>query len=342
MTELVSVILATRNRAASLQRALASIQRQTHPNLEILVLDDGSTDGTFALLEKIAAHDQRLRILRNETSLGLASALNQLIDASQGVYLARMDDDDWAYPQRLERQIAYLEAHDLDVCGSWYRRIAGWRRSTMRPPTEPEVIQAELLFQPPLLHPSVLMRKVVLERHGGYRTDYPHAEDYELWTRLAPCCRLGNVPLVLMDYRLAASQVSRQHNASQSEAAQRIRQEYLRRLGIPHDTDEATRHARLRAPQPIDTLVELELAGEWLGKLASHFPQEIRSVFSRQWFLCAVRAAGLGRTAYRLWASSALAADAPPLRRAMLWSLCTLRLRYRSAPYRWLEPLVSG
>lgn len=342
MTELVSVILATRNRSASLQRALTSIQQQTYPHLEILVLNDGSTDSTSALLEEIAAHDRRLRIFRNEVSRGLASALNQLIKASRGVYLARMDDDDWAYPERIAQQVTYLDAHSLDVCGTWYRRIAGWQRSTMRPPTEPEVIQAELLFQPPLLHPSVLMRKAVFERHGGYRTDYPHAEDYELWTRLAPYCRLGNVPLVLMDYHLTANQVSRLHNASQSEAAQRIRREYLQRLGIPHDADEATRHACLRAPQPIDTLMELELAGEWLITLTCHFPEEMHRVFTRQWFMCAVRAAGLGRAAYRLWASSVLAAAEPPLRRAMLWSLCTLRLRYRSAPYRWLEPMVSG
>lgn len=95
MSELVSVLLATRNRAACLGRALASIQQQTYANFEILVLDDGSSDATPALLAQSAKLDRRLRVLRNEVSSGLASALNRLIQESRGIYLARMDDDDW-------------------------------------------------------------------------------------------------------------------------------------------------------------------------------------------------------------------------------------------------------
>jgi glycosyltransferase involved in cell wall biosynthesis len=342
MTELVSVLLATRNRAESLSKALASIQKQTHPNLEILVLDDASSDATPALLARISAADPRLRVLRNEVSSGLANALNRLINESRGVYLARMDDDDWAYPQRIERQLAHMRAEQLDVCGTWYRRVAGIRRSYMRPAVSHEAICAELLFQPPLLHPSVVLRKAAIDRCGGYREDYPHAEDYELWTRLAPQCRFGNVPEILMDYTLSSRQVSNRHNDAQTRSAARIRGEYLMHLGIPCTEAEREVHALLRSPRPIDELAELEAAGMWLTRLSGYFSPNLAEVFARQWFLCAVRAAGVGPAAFDAWSASGLAKGVPARKEAMLWGLCKMRLRYRSAPYRVLEPIAGS
>jgi glycosyltransferase involved in cell wall biosynthesis len=339
---LVSILLATRNRVALLRRAISSLRRQTYANLEILVLDDGSADETPKLLDHLATTDSRLRVLRNDSSSGLASALNRLIAESHGDFLARMDDDDLVYPERIERQIAYMQAHRLDVCGTWYRRFAGIRRSVMRPAIAHEAICAELLFQPPLLHPSVMLRREVIERFGGYHEDYPHAEDYELWTRLAPYCRFGNVPEVLMDYTLAARQVSQRYNTAQVASARRIRAEYLSRLAIPHTAAQREVHVRLRSPAPLDDIAELKAAGDWLLELGTHFPLPVNYVFARQWFLCAVRAAGIGQTTYRTWTASQLAKTVAHKKRVLLWSLCQLRLRYRSAPYRWLEPLAGG
>ncbi len=342
MAELVTILLATRNRAALLKQALKSIQQQTHRHLEILVLDDGSSDATPELLARLVKSDARLRWFRHEHSQGLARALNCLIEKSRGEYLARMDDDDYAHPKRIERQLAYLKANRLDVCGTWYRRRAGLRRSIMRPPQDHERICAELLFQPPLLHPSVMLRRSTIERFGAYREDYPHAEDYELWTRLAPQCRFGNVPEVLMDYRLSAGQVSRQFNLEQVRSAQRIRVAYLEKLGIACREEEKALHALMRDPIPVENLEILRVYKAWLEKLAAYFPHALIDVFARQWFMCAVRAAGLGPTAYLLWSDSKLAGFTPALRKALLWALCFARLRYRSAPYRWLEPLAHG
>ena len=341
MTDLVSVLLATRNRAALLSRALASLQHQTLRQLEILVLDDGSTDDTAALLRKLVREDTRIRVFRQERSQGLAAALNHLIEASRGKWLARMDDDDVAYPHRLERQLAYMQAHRLDVCGTWYRRISRFGHSVMQPVTKHTEIIAELLFQPPLLHPSVMMQRALVERFGGYRPNVPHAEDYELWTRLAPHCRFGNVPEVLLDYTLSAQQVSRRYNSDQIASAQKIRAYFLCTLDIAHTREQLDIHVHLRDPVPVAHIEDLEAAESWINHLRDSFSSEATHVFSRQWYLYAVRSAGLGPRAWQRWEASALAANSGLKRRLLLWSLCQSRLRYRSRAYRLLEPFAG-
>nr|BAL54437.1 glycosyl transferase family 2 [uncultured Gammaproteobacteria bacterium] len=340
MAEKVSILLATRNRKPLLARALASLRVQTHTALEILVLDDGSTDQTPELLERIAHEEPRLRWFRREHSQGLASALNFLLCQSSGAWLARMDDDDVAHPQRIAMQLAYMRNMQVDVCGCWYRRIAGWRRSVARPPVEHARIQAELLFQPPLLHPAVMFRREVFEQHGGYSESSPHAEDYELWIRLLPHVRFGNCPKVLMDYTLSPEQVSHRFNAQQVATARSLRIRALNQLNIPHSQAQAAVHAGLRDPTPIDTLPQLLEVHTWLANLSRHLQPLARAAVHRQWFLQCVRAAGLGPKVYCAYLSSPLA-TATPRQCSMLWALCQLRLRYRSPLYNQLEPLAG-
>jgi len=134
MTELVLVLLATRNRRKQLERALDSLRVQSYSALEILIMDDASTDDTPEFLNRTTELEPRLRWFRREQSQGLASALNALIAQSRGTWLARMDDDDLAHPRRIERQLTFMRAQRLDVCGTWYCRVAGWFKSIARPP----------------------------------------------------------------------------------------------------------------------------------------------------------------------------------------------------------------
>lgn len=340
MTERVSILLATRNRAGLLARAIVSLQRQTYRNLEICVLDDGSSDATPIVLEQLARADARIRWWRREQPLGLASALNALINRASGAWLARMDDDDLAYPQRIATQLEFMQTQRLDVCGTWYRRVAGWRRSLACPAVAHEAIRAELLFQPPLLHPSVMMRRNLIERCGGYPEDYPHAEDYALWLKWLPDARFGNCPRVLMDYRLSANQVSRAYRPDQLLAAQRLRAEALDRLGIAHNAYQRTLHSHLRDPEPITNLAALQEIYAWLAVLVAQLPPEGQRAIARQAYLQAVRAAGMGRAAWTAFAQTEWSAATSAKAKAVLWGLCMLGLRYQSTLYRRLEPLA--
>lgn len=340
MGERVSILLATRNRAGLLTQAIASLQRQTYCNLEICVLDDGSSDDTPVILEHLARADTRIRWWRREQSLGLASALNMLIDQASGAWLARMDDDDLAYPERIASQLEFMQAHRLDVCGTWYRRVAEWRRSRASPAVEHEAICTELLFQPPLLHPSVMMRRHLIERCGGYPEDYPHAEDYALWLTLLPHARFGNCPRVLMDYRLSADQVSRTYRSAQLLSAQRLRAKALDLMEIAYNARQRMLHSRLRDPVPIESIELLQEVYEWLAVLAKQVPPAGQGAIARQAYLQSVRAAGIGLAAWAAFAQTRWSAATDAKAKAVLWGLCGLRLRYQSAVYKRLEPLA--
>jgi glycosyltransferase involved in cell wall biosynthesis len=342
MSELVSILLPTRTRVRQLQKAVESLQKQTWRNIEILILDDGSTDGTPGLLGRLAQSDTRIRLFHQESSRGLAAALNRLIEESRGEWVARMDDDDCSHPQRIERQLAYMQAHQLDVAGTWYKRISRFGHSVIRPPIHHEHIAAELLFQPPLLHPSVMIRKEVIKQYGGYREHIDHAEDFDFWIRLVPHCRFGNVPEVLFDYTLSSQQVSRRFNNVQVQSAQALRASYLQSLDILTTPLQLATHIHLRDPLPIEHLDELEAAGVWLRRLGARFSPEVETVFARQWFLIGVRAAGLGPAGWRSWQCAELSDSVSPRQRALLKILFHCRLRYRSPLYRLLEPLAGS
>lgn len=338
--ELISVLLPTRNRADLLARALHSMQVQTWPHVEILVLDDGSQDETPVLLERLSRSDRRIRWQRREVSKGLADALNTLIATSRGQWLARMDDDDLSHPERLARQLAWMKAHGVDVAGTWYRRRSLLGCSLGQPPCEDAGIRMELLFQSPLLHPSVMMRRDVVDRVGGYPANAVHAEDYALWIRLAPFVRFGNVPEILFEYTLSAQQVSRQHNEAQVQSARRLRAAYLDQLGVKCSPSQRTLHTHLRDPVPIENLSTLDAIEDWLRELAGQLPPDADAVLARQWFLACVRAAKVGPRVVRRFAASPFSHAVSGKKRLLLLVLCLAHLRYRSKVYRWLEPLA--
>lgn len=341
----VSVLLPTRNRAHLLRQALRSIQNQTLREIEILVLDDGSADDTPAVLAAAARADPRLRVLRNDGPGSLPTALNHLLGLARGEWVACMHDDDLCLPERLAMQLAFASEHRLDVCGSWYRRFGWLPGGVGRPPEHDEAIKTGLLFQPPILHPSVLMRFATLAGAGGYSTAYPLAEDYELWTRLAARgARFGNMPRVLLRYRVSRQQASRRFNAQQEDFAQRIRAQYLAACRIPATEPQMDLHVRVREPVPIRSLDELRAFEAWLLTLREHFrgvPVAADAV-ARQWLFVGCRAAGLGMSCWRVWKASPLAVATAGRKASLLFALCAGRVEYRSAPYRLLESFAPA
>jgi glycosyltransferase involved in cell wall biosynthesis len=207
---LVSVLLPVRNAAATLDQAVESVLRQTLTNLELIALDDGSDDDSGQRLESWAARDARVRVLRRPPR-GLVAALEDGRRCCRAPLIARMDADDLCHPERLAAQVQYLEAHPgVGVAGTLVEgqtvdgqplargmtRYLAWSNALCAP----EAIARERFVESPLVHPSVMLRRSVLE-HGGYR-EGPFPEDYELWLRLlARGVVLGKVPRVLLTWR---------------------------------------------------------------------------------------------------------------------------------------------
>jgi hypothetical protein len=192
-----------------LAEAVESVLGQTLEDLELVAVDDGSQDGSRAILEEFAATNPRVRLLANDRNLGIAAALNRGWRAAKAQYVAVMHADDVALPERLLRQAEFLDDHrSTAVVGGAATMIDADGRpiSSMRFPTASGVIRATLLQHNCLAHPSVMIRREALEAVGGYRFDI--VDDYDLWLRLADHYELANLPESVILYRLHPGQLS--------------------------------------------------------------------------------------------------------------------------------------
>lgn len=208
------------NAGRHLRPAIESVLAQSFACFEFLIVDDGSSDGSGALLDEFAARDPRIRVLHQENR-GLVASLNRLLDEARAPLVARMDGDDIALPGRFERQLAFLHAHpDHGVVGTWASCIdeqgAPWREGCRDQPTSHEALVQQLESGPHLCHPSVMMRRELVLAAGGYRAAYAHCEDYDLWLRLSERTRLCSIPERLLLYRHSAGQVSSRHIVAQA------------------------------------------------------------------------------------------------------------------------------
>jgi glycosyltransferase involved in cell wall biosynthesis len=207
----ISVILPAFNAAAYVQEAVVSILEQTFGDFELILIDDGSSDETPAILDCLARGDARIRLIRQENA-GVVAALNRGLSLARGRYVARMDADDRAYPERFAAQFDFLEAHpEVAVLGSFVRFIdgAGTAFGEWRVPATNRDIKASLLGGDcPLPHPSVMARREVLVAVGGYCDRFSHAEDFELWLRLSRAHGFANLRQPLLDYRVHPQGVS--------------------------------------------------------------------------------------------------------------------------------------
>jgi len=232
----ISVIMSVYNGERFLRDAVLSVLDQTFHDIELLVIDDASTDGTLHLLEELASRDSRIRILTNSTNLGLTKSLNRALMHAQGEFIARLDADDIAFPSRLEKQLAFLASHpDIDIVGTAYEWIDEHGNVIGRPNviTDPDDIHRTFPRTNPLLHSSVLMRRHLLDSTGGYDASYKKAQDYALWLRLAPTHRFANLPEILTQKRLSKDMLSYASERSQLRFAVRARYEALRRGDYP-------------------------------------------------------------------------------------------------------------
>ncbi|HNV69100.1 MAG TPA: glycosyltransferase [Candidatus Ozemobacteraceae bacterium] len=223
--------------ASTLREAIDSLRQQTEPDFELVIVDDGSTDDGVALVESIAACDRRVRLIR-QGPLGIVAALQRGIQESRGRFLARMDADDVCLPERLGCQRAFLEQHfDIGLVSclvdhlavsaeqDGYRRHVDWLNRVI---TSDEICRARFI-ESPLAHPSVLFRRELVDRYGGYRAgDFP--EDYELWLRwLEAGVRMEKIPRVLLRWRDLPQRLSRTDARYDLDSFFRVKAGYLAR-----------------------------------------------------------------------------------------------------------------
>lgn len=211
----ISVAMSVYNNADHLALAIESILAQSFADFEFLILNDGSTDGSAAIIDHYAVADKRIRAIHRDNK-GLIASLNQLLDEARAPIIARMDGDDIAEPTRFARQIAFLnENPDYGVTSTWSHDIDGdgcrYTVAGKEPPVTHEDFLAAIDDGPLLCHPSTMFRRNLVLQVGGYHAAFKHCEDYDLWLRLAGVTKLGSIPERLMHYRHTLGQVSSRH-----------------------------------------------------------------------------------------------------------------------------------
>lgn len=236
---LVSVILPAYNAAPFLREAALSILCQTHTELELLVIDDGSTDATAEIAHDLSARDARVRVVSRENR-GLIQTLNEGLDLARGDLIARMDADDIAHPERLARQAAvFAKNPGLGVCGTGYY-VAKRGRVLVRK-GEPIFETADLatlsLFFTVFIHPTVMFNRKILGDDLKYDPSYPHAEDFDLFRRIAQNHSCHFIKDSLLIYRMHGQSVTSRHRGEMRSTHLRIVSENLRSRHFSGDLD---------------------------------------------------------------------------------------------------------
>lgn len=193
----ISVVMPAYNAAGFIQTAIESILAQTCRDFELIVVDDASTDSTWEIVSRLSAGDARIKPLRNTLNSKIAKSLNRGIEAAAGKYVARMDADDWSYPDRLQKQLDFMQARPglvlsggtIEVCDD---RLAALNRRQY--PLEDAEIRERIFFFSPFCHPAIICRTDALRRAGGYNESLEVAQDYDLYFRIGRLGELANLP----------------------------------------------------------------------------------------------------------------------------------------------------
>ncbi len=272
---LVTVGVATYNGEAYLRSSLLSVLHGNYKNIEVLVLDDGSSDNSIEIASAIG--DSRLTVIRNTRNEGLVSARNRIMREANGVYLAWLDQDDIAYPDRLVRQVSALEAEpQVGAYGTWtmYRTHEPSGEEWLRHipmPVDHNLIRATVPFNNPLSFNTVTMRlSMFADCQLEFRPAFGNCLDYDMWSRAADVMELRSLPEYLGEYRLHPNQTSRGDAAyAMSESAWVVQAEaLLRNLGIDVGVDSQHIHRQMTgAPWTIESKARLREVGHWLRHL---------------------------------------------------------------------------
>ena len=245
----ISILMPAYNAAPFVAEAVASLLAQSYPHWELIVVDDASTDSTRDEIRKFS--DPRIRIVERPTNQGLIAVLNLGLSLCRGTWIARMDADDICHPERLAKQMAFVNEHtDIQVLGTGVRFFRNntegarvWSQELIHPDSQDGIV-AQMIFHSSVAHATVLMKRSLVDRYNPlYNVEFPHAEDYELWTRmLQDGVKIHNLQEALYEVRHHEASVSQRARPVQIDTARRVRALWRKRLQLDSEGQNAETH----------------------------------------------------------------------------------------------------
>ncbi|MFX0070553.1 MAG: glycosyltransferase, partial [Candidatus Hermodarchaeota archaeon] len=308
----VTVLMPVYNGEKFLSEAIESILHQTFTDFEFLIINDGSTDQSVQIIEKY--NDPRIRLIHNQKNLGLSSTLNRGLDLAQGQYIARMDCDDISHPERLKKQVEFMDSRpETGVCGTWIEIIGEKCGKTWKPPTNYEEIKISLLFDTALVHSSVMIRKSKFREYNlYYNPDFLIAQDFELWSRCSNYFPLANLPEVLLKYRVTSSSHFHSKKDKYPELLEEIYRDILVSLNINLKKDEYKLHRAIGTWSFLKNRDFIRKSEQWLQCLKNansvekqYFEPLFSEKLANRWFWICYNAGNLGFWTWKtFWRSS--------------------------------------
>ena len=264
----VTVLMPVYNGERFLKEAIQSILNQSFKDFEFLIINDGSTDSSVDIINKF--DDPRIRLIHNEKNINVEATLNRGLDLAEGEYIARMDADDVALQNRLEKQVSFMDSNpEIGVCGSAIH-LFGQVEHDIRNPQTHEEIQCSLLFNNVIAHPSTILRKSFFDKFKLKYETFRYAEDLELWNRSSFLFKLHNLPDILLNYRINNGSVSQTFSVIQNQSVNRIIETNLLRLGLKPTPDIISLHKDIGNKIQIKSLEDLNLAGKHLNNILTN------------------------------------------------------------------------
>ena len=245
----VTVFIPAYNAESFIGEAIESVLAQTFSDFELLIIDDASTDATLAMAQLYTV-DDRIRVLSHQHNQGTPQTRNHGLDQARGEYIALLDADDICMPDRLERQVEYLDSHtNIDVLGGYFYKIdaTGLRRPKRpkrRPFTDPDDIEADTLLTCPIQQPTIMARRRILAS-WRYDPNSPAAEDYDLWSRMVAHHNFANLPVELIAYRRHPAQSTSVDVAAINKIRLIIATRLLDALGVDYSDSDLRKHSLL-------------------------------------------------------------------------------------------------
>jgi len=329
----VTVLMPVHNGEQHIREAIDSILKQSFTDFEFLIIDDGSTDGSTAIVKSY--EDPRIRLIANPANQGTVHVLNQGISEAKGTYIARMDADDISLPTRLSKQVGFMDNHpEIGISGTAMRLIKnGKLKNTRTLPETDEELKIQLLFSTCFFHPTVILRTELAKAHP-YPDNLVYTQDYNYWTKLAPLTRFANLSETLLYFREHEGQTSTRKADLQITNARRIRSNYLQKLLMPCTKEELNVHHQLAENK---SNIELDKAANWLEQLVLRNKKQnafkittFNKEIGRKWWLACRKSTQYDKSTMRIYRSSHLASQYKP----EAWKYLKFWLRCNTTPKR--------
>lgn len=321
---LISVVMPVYNAERYVAEAIHSILAQTYSHFEFIIVDDGSSDGTVGVVRDLVERDARIHPLFL-SHRGQSYALNAGIALAQGAFIAHMDNDDIALPERLALQLTFIRKTNVDICGGYLQKFGDQNGFLWFPETH-DAICIELLFRIGLHHGTSLLRAEIAKAHL-FDEQVLHT-DYEMLTRLAPRYYLGNVPQILLKHRCHAQQAHVVYSSAFLADLHRFRKPYFHTLFPKATAEDYDALARVAENESFSNLADLEHSGRWLVRLAQTQDNFLRERMASRWRTACQKSTHLGLGCYRLYQQLAPQFDVASNQKTFeLWLGCGLQLK---------------